>query len=428
MNEDFLQYVWEFQLFNHRQLNSTKGDAVEIIHPGTIQKNAGPDFFNAQVEIDNIKWAGDVEIHLKSSDWMKHNHQKDPAYNKVILHVVWEEDQSIYRREGSLIPTLELRGRVHKSILDKYLELIKSRTWIPCEAHIREVPKIYKRQLMDQLIVERLQKKSNRIKQILELNKNDWEATLYQLLAKYFGFKVNAVPFELLANALPYKIIRRYQRNRTQVEALLFGQAGFLNKTLKGSYPLLLQKEYKFLSNKHQLKPIDLSIWKFMRMRPSNFPTIRLAQFASLLSMHSSVFQKILESKDLDRLKALFDISTHEYWQAHYRFDVPAGKMQQKDLGSSSIEILIINVILPMLYAYAELHGERRSEEMVIDYLKKIPKEGNNSVRKWSLLNMPLANACDSQALLELKQSRCDLKKCLTCTIGNYLLNERNHD
>lgn len=428
MNEDFLHYLWKSRQFNHKLLTTTEGESIDILHPGSGQPDAGPDFFNAQVRIDDTLWAGNIEIHIKSSDWLKHQHQKDPSYDKVILHVVWEHDKIIKRKNGVTIPTLELKGKVSREIVDKYNQLSIGVHWIPCEKDIETVPIIQKRALIDRLLVERLEQKSERIKQIHSLNREDWEATLYQLLAKYFGFKVNAVPFELIATSLPFSVLRKYQTNAIQVEALLFGQAGFLSGELKGSYPLSLKREYEFLSNKHQLKAIDQSIWKFMRMRPSNFPTVRIAQFANLISKHIGLFQKIREVNTLKELKTTLEVETHAYWYSHYRFDVPASKQHEKKMGKTSIDLLIINVIIPILFTYASLHGNDQLKECVLEYLHQISAERNTITKKWEKLKMPLESAYDSQALIQLKESYCNLKKCLTCTIGNYLLKKSDHD
>ena len=257
MQEEFLHYVWKFQLFNRSNLVTAEGEDLEILSTGLHNHDSGPDFFNGQVRLDKTRWAGNIELHLKASDWFNHNHQKDKLYDKIILHVVWEKDKDVRRNNGDLIPTLELKGLVSKSLLDKY-EVLKSRkSWIPCEEEITSVDESIKLMMIDRMLVERLEVKSNRIDQLLSLNKNDWEATLYQLLAKYFGFKVNAVPFELLATSIPFSVFRKYQHNQNQLEALLFGQAGFLVDNCEDDYFIELKEEYKFLKNKAKLTHLD---------------------------------------------------------------------------------------------------------------------------------------------------------------------------
>lgn len=427
MNEAFLHYIWQFKLFNIKNLTLTNGERLEIIHSGSTHHNAGPDFFNAQLRIAETRWAGNVEIHLKSSDWLAHRHQEDLVYDKVILHVVWEHDCEIKRKDGTAIPTLELKGKVSRAMLEKYQALKSSKDWIPCEKNIASIDIAKKRILIDRMLVERLEIKSKRIKQLLEINKNDWETTLYQLLAKYFGFKINAVPFELLATSLPHKLLRKYN-SLSEIEALLFGQAGFLAAELKSNYPIALKETYNFLAHKHQLKPIEVSLWKFLRMRPGNFPTIRIAQFAALLKNEVNLFQKIVEATELNEVKLLFSVKASTYWQSHYRFDIPSARNSVKSIGESSIDILIINVIVPLLFTYGEMHSDESMKEKAFRFLQKLPAEKNQLLSRWQSLNMPIENAYDSQALIQLKLAHCDSKKCLLCTIGNHLLKNKQHD
>lgn len=422
MNEDFLHYIWKFQLFNHRDLQTTDGEKVEVIKSGLHNHDSGPDFFNGQVRIGETLWAGNIEIHLKSSDWFQHAHQKNRLYDKIILHLVWENDQVVKRENGDAIPTIELKGRVSRLLLDKHRELNNSKGWIPCEKEIDTVEEIKKELLIDQMLVERLEIKASRIQQLFGLNKQDWEGTLYQLIAKYFGFKVNAVPFELLTSSLPLSLVRKYRENELQLTALFFGQAGFLNETLKDDYPKALQKEYQFLRRKHQLKPLQKELWKFMRMRPSNFPTIRIAQFVQLQLNHSNLFQKTREAKDIRELRALFLLQPNSYWEKHYRFDVLSSRFSNKQLGKNSIDIILINAVIPLLFSYADAIGEQKKKDRVFDLLQAIPPEKNKITRKWADLKMNLDSAYTSQALIQLKQHHCELKKCLTCTIGNQLL------
>lgn len=326
MNEDLLHYIWRTQQFNHNDLRLTNGEVIQVLQAGTHNHDSGPDFFNALILQGEIKWAGNIEIHIKSEDWLLHKHQENPVYNKIILHVVWEDNHPISFLDGKPIPTLELKGRVNKQIIDRFELLDTNTSWVACENYLSKIRDEVKQETISDAVVERLEQKSNRLDQILNLTKNDWEASLYQLLAKYFGFKVNSIPFELLASSLSYSILRKHQHNRKQLSALVWGQAGFLEREHKGSYPIELKEEYLFLKNKYQLKSIDPSLWKFMRMRPSNFPTVRIAQFIDLLYKNHNLFQKIIEFEELTQLYSVFQLEAGSYWESHYRFDIPATK------------------------------------------------------------------------------------------------------
>ncbi len=422
MNEAFLHYIWQFKLYNSNDLYTTQGEKVEIIKAGLPNLNAGPDFFNAQLKIDNTLWAGNVEIHIQSSDWFNHQHQKDRLYDKIILHVVWEENKKVLRESGAFIPTIELKGRVSKVLLERYQMLKENQNWIPCEKNIEAVDQFIKLQQLERMLVERLEDKARRIHQKLLLNTNDWEEVFYQTICKYIGLKVNGTPFELLANALPFSTLRKHQDNLLQLEALLFGQAGFLEETFKGSYPKKLKEEYRFLKNKYKLKNIDASIWKFMRMRPSNFPTIRLAQLAALIHKNKSFFEKIREAKSIEQIYQLFNTTASEYWDSHYQFDIPAGQKRKKRIGKTTQDVLLINAVVPLLFIYAQKRDDVEGKQFALHLLDKIPAEKNSITKKWQTLGLPLSSAFHSQALLQLKKEYCDKKKCLHCKIGNAIL------
>jgi len=422
MNEDLLQYIWNFQLFNSLSLLTTDGEPARVVRSGTQNFDSGPDFFNGQVRIGQMLWVGNIEIHIQSSDWKKHNHQEDLAYSKIILHVVWEDDEPVLQGNGQKVPTVELKGLVKKSVFEKFELLQNANTWIPCESEIRNVDEFVKIQAMEQKLVERLESKSHRLNQILLLRKNDWEATLYQLLAKYFGFKVNAVPFELLGSSIEFNLIRKYRNNENYLLALFFGQAGFLQVDFKDSFPLQLKQAYSFLDNKYKLQALERSIWKFMRMRPSNFPTIRIAQFVGIFIKNGHLFQSIIEAKQLSDLKELFKVGTHTYFDTHYRFDILASKKQTKNLGALSVDILLINAVIPVLFNYGKHIADEMIQERAIEFLQEITWERNSITKKWKELGMPISSAYDSQALIQLKNENCSHKKCLTCAIGNAIL------
>lgn len=422
MNEDLLHYIWKFQLFNHNDLKLTSGEPLQIIRSGIHNTDSGPDFFNGQIKIGLTKWAGNIEIHTLSSHWFQHKHQEDETYERIILHVVWEDDKPVKQSNGDFVPTLQLRGLVNKTILEKYEVLNKAKAWIPCEDYLDSVDQFIKIQALERNLVNRLELRSARIDQLLELNKNDWEATLYQLLAKAFGFKVNSVPFELLASSIDYAIVRKLQTNELQLSALFFGQAGFLKQEWKGNYPVSLSEEYKFLKNKYRLESLNVSLWKFMRMRPSNFPTIRIAQFITIFNENKNLFRAILEAEKISDLKKLFEVEANHYWKSHYRFDVPASKNTFKKLGEESIHILLINSVIPLLFNYGKKIGDEALSERAMLFLQGLPSEKNSITKKWNELGIGAQSAYDSQALIELKNNQCSNKKCLTCTIGSSIL------
>jgi len=424
MKEEFLHYIWKFQLFNENELTLVDGSQLQIIHPGIQNFDAGPDFFNAQIRINDTKWAGNIELHLNTSDWIKHNHQIDKSYDNVILHVVWKNDKTIKRLDDHPIPTLELYGLVKRQLLENYNVLINNSDWIPCAKSIHQVEDHVILSFKDRMLVERLEEKSERVNKLLIQFNNDWEEVLYQILVSNFGFKVNSLPMELLARSSPFNLLRKYQNDIQRLEALLFGQAGFLEGEFKGNYAIQLKEEYNFLRNKFKLLPMESSIWKFSRMRPPNFPTIRIAQIAALYAKHRNLFQRIKDAESLNELTEIFQIQNSEYWNSHYRFDVPALKKTDKNLGIRSINIILINTVVPLLFCYGKKLKEEKFVENAIGLLEKIPAENNQIIKKWKSLNLNVKFAFDSQALIQLKNKHCDLKKCLNCMIGNSIIKQ----
>jgi hypothetical protein len=422
--EDFLHYVWRFKLFDLRNLQTTGGTAIEILLAGTPNSHAGPDFENAKIKIGETLWAGNVEIHLSSADWHKHQHTTDAAYNNVILHVVYRHNQPVSLPDGSTLPTLELCNRISPDLYSRFHHLMYgNQQIIPCEGSIKTVSGVKMQTWLTRVLVERLQKKSATVIAALQHNRGDWEETFYQFLAANFGFKVNALPFELLAKSLPQLILAKHKNNLFQIEALLFGQAGFLADDFTETYPSKLKAEYQFLQAKYSLQPIEKHLWKFMRMRPSNFPTIRLAQFAHLIAQSQHLFSKMLEITDLHELRKLFtDIGVSDYWQEHYRFNA-ASKPTVKMLGKTSVNLLLMNTVAVFLYSYGHHHGLRDYTDRSLALLENLPVEENYIISDFNGLGVAAQNAFESQALLELKGSYCNHKKCLQCGIGNQILN-----
>ena len=314
--EDFLHYVWQFRSFDYNELKTSAGENLEIINTGLLNRNAGPDFNHAKIKIGDTLWAGNVEIHLKSSDWLKHNHQTDQSYENVILHVVYEHDTEIKRIDGTVLPVLELKSRIKQELINKYENLFLTLTDFPCAAQIKQVDRLIVDSFLSRTLVARFEEKTHAVNETLNELKGDWDETFYRFMARNFGFKVNALPFELLAKAVPQSIYAKHKDNPIQIEALVFGAAGFLKDKFTEAYPQKLKTEFEFLQKKYRIKPLEASIWKFMRMRPQNFPTIRLAQFAALILKSNHLFSKIIEIKKVADLHTLFDaLPVNDYWE-----------------------------------------------------------------------------------------------------------------
>ena len=424
MPEEFLQYIWENKLFNSKNLNTTANETVEIIHPGQRNRDSGPDFFNAKIKIGETIWAGNVEIHKKASDWQQHNHHNDKAYDNVILHVVETADQEVTRSNGEIIPTLLLSYPEH--LQKNYQQLLDAKTWIPCENQFHKVNPVVLQLGFNRLMIERLENKTADIEDRLDLNSNNWNETFYQMLARMFGFRVNAVPFELLAKSLPMSILSKHKNNLFQLEALLFGNSGLLNEQLLGDdYYLELRKEYSFLYKKYNLAPIESHLWKFMRLRPVNFPTVRISQLAALIHRSSGLFSKIIEIENLKELKRLFKVKASEYWNDHYNFNKTTTKTISKELGETAANTLIINVIIPFLFVYGEKQNKSALKNRALEYLEQLPPEKNSIITKWENLGIEPRSAFDTQALLQLKNIYCEKKKCLNCQIGVKLVKSK---
>ncbi len=415
MKEEFLYYIWENRLLN-KDLQTTEGEKVDVVATGYRNTNSGPDFLEAKIQIGDKLWAGHVEIHVKSSDWNRHGHQTDKAYKNVILHVVYENDMQV-----NDIPTLELKGHFDESLFAQYQKLISSKNWIPCEKSIAQVPVFTRLSWLDRMAVERLESKSETVTKILNANQFDWEDALYKLLMRYFGLKVNNEAFETLANLLPFKTLLKHADNLLQVEAMLMGCAGFLEADFTEEYPLLLKREFAVMKAKFNLLTMPAERWKFMRMRPSNFPTIRLAQMAQLIHKNGCLFSKIREAKDTAEVKALFDVAASEYWETHWRFDVPT-ESKLKHLGDATADILMINAVVPLLFCYGKLHKDESVGETAIQFLEETEAEDNAAIRHYVQCGIKVENAMQTQALLHLYNMYCKRKRCLECRIGAVLL------
>ena len=421
MKEDLLHFLWRTRRFDQTNLATTEGEPLDILHPGEYNTHAGADFSNTRLRIGETIWAGNVEMHLKSSDWLRHNHQDDRAYDNVILHVVMEEDKPILRPDGSRVPCLEMKKRLSQHIAATYQKLLHNEHWIPCQHFFYAVPDMTKNLWLDRLLVERLEQKTMAIGAVLEQNGNDWEETFYQFIARNFGLKVNAEPFGAMAKSLPQSILAKHRNDLSQIEALLFGQAGLLEADLEDAYPNALKNEYRFLQKKYSLTPIDPVQWKFLRLHPGNFPTIRLAQFARLVQQSAHLFSKMLEVQNQADVESLFSVKLDGYWLTHYTFGNISPR-KNKSFGKDAVRLLTINTIVPFLFLYGKLRGEEGFKDLALRLLEQLPPEKNSILAGWQALGMEGKSAYQTQALLQLKNQYCDKRRCLECSVGGAIL------
>lgn len=423
MKESLLHFVWQYLHFNVKNLVTESGEELQILKQGNYQHNSGPDFENCQVLIEGITLVGNIEIHVKSSDWNLHKHEHDPAYNNVILHVVWEHDQDVKDSRGHKLPVLVLKGRVKPDLFTRYEKLVNGKSDIMCHEEIQSLPRIRKFELIDKAVSLRLQMKSDLVLESLNLNDGDWEETAYQLLLQHFGFKVNNDAFLSLANALPYKLIKKHLDHPFQVEALLYGVAGFLNEG-EDPYLLKLKQEYHFLSKKYQLDDQTLSKqeWKFLRLRPANFPTVRLAQLTSFLTTTHNLFSLLISEESPAKMVETFRQPLPAYWQQHYNFGKEYAQKSTSKIGLQSIENLIINAITPLLAAYSRYVKQELYMERAIELLENLKPENNKITRKWNELGFKTASAFDSQGLIMQYNEFCLQKRCLECIAGTHII------
>ncbi|NQZ77846.1 MAG: DUF2851 family protein [Ekhidna sp.] len=422
MDEQFLHYIWKYQKFDQTDLSLTDRRVLTVFNIGIHNHDSGPDFEEARIKIEDIQWAGHVEIHINSSDWNKHKHQKDPAYQNVVLHVVWNHDTEILI-ENTAIPTLELKEIVDLSVLKKYKSFKKESKQIPCANSVAQVQSMTITSMLNRTLVERLEQKGAQVLQMLIESGNDWEETTYRLFLLNFGFSVNKEAFQRLGQTLPFREIKKLLQNLQQTEAVLFGQSGFLREGSEG-YQKALQKEHQYLAKKHSLKnPISIQEWKFGKMRPTNFPTVRLAQLAAILHNNPKLFSTLIETEDIKELKNKLAVDVSDYWQRHYDFSKERSRKGSK-IGNQSFENIQINTIAPLLAAYSKYIGSQKYMDRAIQLLDSLMPEKNRVTKKWDSLKLYPANAFESQALIQLYQSYCQPKRCLSCNIGVAILNK----
>ncbi len=421
-SEKLLQYIWQFQQFDRTNLvTENPAQPLHILKVGQLNTNAGPDFLEAKVQIDEVIWVGNIEIHQSASDWNNHKHDINPDYDSVILHVVWENDIDIFRKNGQKIPVLVLNNKVNQKLLNQYNFLMTNQAIIPCHSQFEKVNSLVKMQMLERVLVTRLERKAKLILEKLDYNKGDWEETTYQLLAKTMGFGLNSIPFERLASIVPLKIIQKHSDQKHAAEALLFGVAGFLEGDLD-NYGQNLKKEFNFLKAKYRISDqIGRHEWKFMRLRPANFPTVRLAQFAQIIKNSVSLFSYFLLFEKVESLENIFRTAVSD----HFNIENCIGNNENdsmKGIGEASIQNILINTVAPLLVAYSISKTEPQYIDKAINLLEDIKSEKNKITRFWDSLGYSSKNAFDSQGKIELFNEYCSKKACLSCNIGSSLL------
>lgn len=420
MKEDFLHYIWQFKKFDFTNLKTVQGETLTIVNSGQYLQKAGPDFFNSQIIIGNQKWAGNVEIHLKSSDWYVHHHETDLNYESVILHVVWEHDTEVFRKDNSEIPVLELKNYIPRNSIENYNALSVAKSWIYCEKEIQNIDVFILKNWQEKLFFERLQRKVEPIQKLLSETENDWEAILFCLLAKNFGLNTNGEILMKVAKSIPFSIIRKESAELENLEALFFGRSSLLEKENEDNYFKDLKFRWIYIQEKYQLKKIIVEPIQFFKHRPDNFPTIRLGQLAQLYFSRRNLFSQILEAKSVPNFYEIFNVQVSEYWKTHYQFNKESPK-KRKALTNSFIDLLLINTIIPLKFIYANSQGKDISENL-IDLLNEIQAEKNVIIEKFNSFGIESKTAFETQSLLQLKNEYCNQKRCMNCAIGLELL------
>lgn len=413
--EQLLHYVWKHKIFPLKELKTTTGQQVEIIDTGLANTNAGPDFFNAKIKLDGVLWVGNIEIHQASSDWFKHGHHTDVSYDSVILHIAAKIDTEIKRSNGEIIPQMQLS--CPESVCTNYKELLETDSYPPCYRIIPSLSSFTLHSWMSSLQIERFEQKAALLAERLKRCQNNWEDAFFITLARNFGFGLNGDAFETWANHIPLRAVDKHRNDLFQIEAIFFGQAGLLADSINDNYYLRLKKEYAYLQHKFGLTPMDASLWRFLRLRPNNFPHIRIAQLTCLYHRAYGLLSRLMETETLQSVREILKEGTSEYWLTHYTFD-GTSPSRPKTLSNTSLDLLIINTVVTFLYAYGLHKGNEELCTRASLFLEELKAENNYITRMWDQCGMKAANAADSQALIQLKKEYCDKKKCLYCRIG----------
>ena len=421
ISEKLLHCIWKNQWFAKEKLQTVRHQSVSIINSGFPHQDAGPDFKQAIIKIDGVTWAGNVEIHIRSSDWYRHEHQSDMKYNSVILHVVYEHDREVFITQDVSLPTLELQSVLSDQLLLRYNQLMHAPLPLPCEAYIEKINALAMQSFFARLAFDRLNRKQVQILEILHTFSEDWEQALFYVLCQSFGFKTNAPAFEMLGKALSFKTLSKHAHSHLQVSALIFGQAGMLDEELDDPYFQALQNEYLYLKAKYKLIPINVKCWNLLRLRPHNFPCIRLAQLGEVIFKHHDLFTKITTPNKLAYFQNIFINKPNDYWKTHYYFG-KTSRESEKIMGERSFHLLLINALIPFLYAYGTFMGNEKLQEYSMQLLEFLPFEENHITKKYQYMGFCTKNAGDSQALLELHYEYCEKKRCIDCKIGQHIV------
>jgi hypothetical protein len=426
MKEEFLHYLWKYGLYDPERLFDNEKNKIVVLNPGEYNRDSGPDFFNARISVAGTIWAGNIEIHIKSSHFDLHGHQYDAAFNNVILHVVAENDRIVCNARGEEILTTVLS--FDPAYYEKYASLVNNPYTIACQDEIKNLDIVPIHHWLNGLIIERLQNKTEAILKIFSSTGNDWDETFYRMVTRYFGFRVNTEPFEMLATALPFRIIRKHTDNIFQIEALLFGTAGLLEAglfkdALADDYYKELLKEYSILSAKYSLQPLHGWLWKFSRLRPSNFPTIRLSQLASILAVSGGLFSRVIEATEAAEIKKFLEVTASGYWDDHFIFGKKSRNFT-KHAGSQAADILLINAVIPMIFVYGKCRDSVDIVERALGFLEDVTPENNVITSEWKEAGIDAESAFYSQALIQLRNEYCRKRKCLNCRIGNMIISQ----
>lgn len=426
MKEEFLHYVWKTKNFNFKNLLTTKGKPVDVIAFGNWNQNAGPDFNQGKILLDQKTWIGHIEMHLKSSDWYYHKHHLDAKYQNVILHVVWEADEDIFLKDGSSLPCIELKELVSKHLYQNYLLLSEQNTWVPCAYYLQSttLDSFYFQRF--KMYIEKLEKKYIRIRELYNSMNQNWEQVFFVLLARSMGGKVNADVMEELARRTPLKYLQKSVFQPIQLKALLFGQAGLLHNQLNDEYPRRLHSEYSFLKAKYKLKSLSGIEWKLLRMRPCSFPTIRIAQLARLILNKPDLHHLLVNAETIEEMLALLSSQADTYWNSHYLFDKKSEKYETKTLSKELKFAIITNAIIPYFFARGKTKKDTKWIDCALQLIEKLPPEQNSIIRNWKKLGIDVYSRLDSQSLIHLYQHYCKYKKCLSCQYGNQLVKSMN--
>ena len=422
MEEQLLQFIWHRKLFHTADLTTTANEPIEIYHPGIPNQDQGPDFLQSRIRIGDQLWAGHVEIHILSSSWYLHMHNRDSHYNNVILHVVWDEDQPAMTADGYQIPCLELSKRVDGALLDRYRHLMNNEEWVPCASSLAEVTDLIRTSWLDRMMAERLEQKTGMILRILDRSDGDWDQAFFTLLARQLGAPANSEPMEELGTRIPLNLLRKHKDRPDQIEAILFGAAGMLTKNINESYCQHLFTEFEFLRKKYGLRPMPALHWRFMRMRPAHFPTLRIAQLAALIAdtdQFISLFEHPLEANDWIKLFSVAPM--HDFWNDHYHFTSSTPGVVKR-LGKNTAISLIINVVAPVMFVYGKHQGKPELKSKAITLLETLPAEKNAIIDGWASSGWTVGDAAKTQGLIHLKKMYCDQRRCLHCAIGMQLI------